>query len=150
MKLISKQEAFDTAVRGIHAQGGPAMDGHRCMYRAPDGKKCAFGLLIPDELYDPKMDLDSQAASKVLSLFPHVRALFTRTKPKAQSYDPTEVFFTALQSCHDNAAREELYGVARDGGNAPSFAVGFAKYLRHFAARYDLNPAVIDECYPTK
>lgn len=30
--------------------------GHRCVYRSPDGLKCAVGCLIPDELYDPAIE----------------------------------------------------------------------------------------------
>lgn len=27
-----------------------------CVYRGPDGKKCAVGLFIPDEFYDPMLE----------------------------------------------------------------------------------------------
>jgi hypothetical protein len=38
----------------LKAQGARALDseGH-CSYRAPDGKKCAVGVLIKDEFYNP-------------------------------------------------------------------------------------------------
>lgn len=33
-----------------------ASDGNRCMYRSPDGNKCAVGVFIPDEMYSGEMD----------------------------------------------------------------------------------------------
>lgn len=53
------QELFDTAVAGLRSQGcQPAFDAERetCQYRAPDGKKCAMGHLIPDENYEEHWD----------------------------------------------------------------------------------------------
>jgi len=29
-----------------------------CCYRTPDGKRCAIGCLIPDEMYRPEMEID--------------------------------------------------------------------------------------------
>jgi hypothetical protein len=50
---MTKQEAFDKVVKHLLKQGEPAFDGDICCYRTDDGKKCAAGCLIPDELYDP-------------------------------------------------------------------------------------------------
>lgn len=54
--MITKQEIFDTVVRHLWAQGEQAIDRGVCQYRAPGGLKCAVGILIPDDKYDPKMD----------------------------------------------------------------------------------------------
>ena len=52
-KLPSAQEVFDIVVNHLFTQGRPAYDGVQgCMYRAPDGLRCAVGVLIPDDLYD--------------------------------------------------------------------------------------------------
>jgi hypothetical protein len=32
-----------------------------CWYRSPDGKRCAVGIRIPDELYDPELEGTSYA-----------------------------------------------------------------------------------------
>lgn len=55
---MNKQEIFDTVVNHLRTQGKKAVKGQGgiCMYRAPDGSKCAAGVLIPDEIYDPKME----------------------------------------------------------------------------------------------
>lgn len=33
-----------------------SLDGERCLYRGPDGKKCAVGMFIPDNKYRSEMD----------------------------------------------------------------------------------------------
>lgn len=48
------QEAFDTAYLGVLRQGrpsrsSPGSSGPKCLYRGPDGLKCAMGFLIDDE-----------------------------------------------------------------------------------------------------
>ncbi len=46
----------------LFAQGGcsmKAMNGNKellCAYRGDNGRKCAFGLYIPDELYSPQLE----------------------------------------------------------------------------------------------
>lgn len=55
---MTKQEIFNTVATHLFTQGVRASspDGDFCFYRAPDGKKCAVGCLIPDELYKPDME----------------------------------------------------------------------------------------------
>ncbi len=56
-----KIEILDKIIAGLEVQGRRSLlikgDGESqlrvCRYRAPDGAKCAIGLLIPDEAYDP-------------------------------------------------------------------------------------------------
>ena len=53
---MTNQEAFTTVVLHLRKQGRPAREGFDCLYRAPDGCKCAVGALIPDDQYDPKLE----------------------------------------------------------------------------------------------
>lgn len=53
---MEAQEIFDTVVRHLFNQGHAALDNGRCRYRAANGDKCAAGVLITDEYYDPKME----------------------------------------------------------------------------------------------
>ena len=50
---VEAQEVFDFAIGKVIEQGVPAMYAGDCVYRASYGRKCAFGHLIPDSLYDP-------------------------------------------------------------------------------------------------
>lgn len=50
------QEVFEFVSKHLFEQGVQAGDGVKCYYRGPNGTKCAVGCLIPDELYEPRMD----------------------------------------------------------------------------------------------
>ena len=54
---MTTQEAFNTMVKHLRAQGVPSID-YRigCLYRGPNGLKCAVGCLISDEEYRPDME----------------------------------------------------------------------------------------------
>jgi hypothetical protein len=42
--------------RGKSHVGEGNDDSGRCLYRGPNGAKCAIGLFIPDDRYNPQMD----------------------------------------------------------------------------------------------
>ncbi len=50
------QAIFDFVVQKIWEQGGPARSGSSCLYRHPNGRKCALGWLIPDDEYRGTME----------------------------------------------------------------------------------------------
>ena len=55
--LTDKQEAFNAAWLGLKSQGFErSADGGLCMYRGPNGLKCALGWCIPDYMYAPEME----------------------------------------------------------------------------------------------
>lgn len=61
-KLPSAQEVFDIVVNHLVTQRRPAYNRNGiigCMYRAPDGLRCAVGALIPDNLYDLEFEGDT-------------------------------------------------------------------------------------------
>lgn len=48
---MTPQEMFDTALNGVLGQGGPSVDkGGNCIYRRADGRRCAAGWILPDEV----------------------------------------------------------------------------------------------------
>ncbi len=49
-------DVAEHVLRGLIEQGKPATVGGTCAYRAPDGCRCAVGLLIPDNLYTPTLE----------------------------------------------------------------------------------------------
>lgn len=55
---MNRQEIFDKVRTHLLTQNAKAMAdyGDSCMYRAPDGRRCAIGCLIPDEMYNPDFE----------------------------------------------------------------------------------------------
>lgn len=86
---ITAQAIFDRVLNGLRLQGKASVLEGNCMYRSPDGSKCAFGLLIKDEEYDPAME--NCSAPLVLVKFPKLSYL----QPHSQLLD-------ALQFAHDS------------------------------------------------
>lgn len=50
--MLTPQEIFDTVTAHLLRQNAQALVGGKCSYRAPNGKKCAAGVLIEDEFYN--------------------------------------------------------------------------------------------------
>lgn len=55
---LNYQETFDKVVQHLRQQHAKAVQGATggCMYRAPNGMKCAIGSVIPDDLYSDQME----------------------------------------------------------------------------------------------
>ena len=54
---MTKQEYFDLLVTTSATGGFPALGTNgKCEYRCDNGKKCPIGLLISDDVYDPRME----------------------------------------------------------------------------------------------
>lgn len=56
---MEKQEIFDTVATHLLKQGRRAVNPdipEMCHYRGAGGTKCAVGVLIPDEAYEPMME----------------------------------------------------------------------------------------------
>lgn len=53
---MTLQEIFNKSVTGVLAQGGASMFGAACAYRGNDGRKCAAGQLLPDDVYDSSLN----------------------------------------------------------------------------------------------
>lgn len=56
---MNAQEIFDIVVTHLRKQGCKSFDDEKdcCMYRGPNGTKCAAGCLIPDDVYDPMFEM---------------------------------------------------------------------------------------------
>ncbi len=48
--MLTAQEIFDKAVSGIRAQGGFGYSCGGCAYLAPNGNRCAIGMLVSEEV----------------------------------------------------------------------------------------------------
>lgn len=55
---MTAQEYFDLLCRTSRDGGFPSMSDHAngCAYRGDNGRKCAIGLLIPDNIYDKSIE----------------------------------------------------------------------------------------------
>ena len=57
---LTEQQAFDIVSVHLLQQNARSClltpNGEHCLYRGPEGRKCAVGILIPDEAYNPEWD----------------------------------------------------------------------------------------------
>lgn len=105
---MNNQEAFDKVAKHLLTQRAKAMKTPTvCAYRAADGKTCAVGCLIPDDLYYPAME--GSGVGAVRMNFPEIRKFFE---------DVDNSMLSRLQSIHDHHEvslwRMGLDGVAKE------------------------------------
>lgn len=99
MNKLNMQETFENVVRHLYAQGHPAMDeSGACLYRGPNGTKCAVGCLIPDDLYKRQMDEDGGSVLNLLPMFPELWELFDVRDNNNKEWQD---FLHQLQLAHD-------------------------------------------------
>jgi hypothetical protein len=92
---MTRQEAFDQAFYGITAQKGPSMSPKGfCLYRDPNGNKCAIGHLIPDYLYSPAMDAEATGVNEIMTFYSAIGTLL---------HGLGATFLNDLQTAHDAA-----------------------------------------------
>ena len=112
--LKSLQETFDLVLNAIRQQGQPSIDpeDEGCLYRGPNGLKCPVGHLIPDNLYDSRMEggsANSDAVAEVL-----------------ENLGYNVEFCNKLQEAHDNADNDD-------------FIYDFNRRMRRIAQFYKLE-----------
>lgn len=99
-RKITAQDLFDQVWEHfVVYQNPPSMSegAGKCLYRGPNGTKCAAGLLFPDRVYDPKMEQVLGAVDEMATKFPAVL-----------KYIPVQYMdlARALQTAHDRAAHK--------------------------------------------
>ena len=128
---MQQQEIFDTVVRHLAKQGKPAMNAvGKCLYRGPDGTKCAVGFLIPDDIYVPEMDQGS------LGMLLGVVELISKFKTLPDFFRINTSLLSELQAVHDHQPQ--------DAWNRNDLV----EQLHILAERYELNDTVINEAFP--
>lgn len=100
-RSMTRQQAFDTVVRGLAAQGWaqsflPSEPGVTCAYRGSNGLRCAAGHLITDDQYKPVIERSSVA--EIVANFPGV--LPTISDPTG---DVSYQLLSDMQIAHDQA-----------------------------------------------
>ena len=94
--MYTNQEAFDKVVRHLVAQGRPAINANgSCAYLSEDGRKCAAGCLIPEDV----INLDFGGT------WPELRA----TYPNLESDDVRDwIISSAVDWLNKNSDLEDL------------------------------------------
>ena len=118
---MNQQEIFDKVVTELFGQGYRSVNSmNMCMYRGPDGAKCAVGFFIPDNEYSEKMeDMTVDQLSKLL-----------HGGPTKDFLVKNERFLDKLQSIHDSRRNEDSE---------------FVNKLRILAEDYCLNDSIISK-----
>lgn len=110
---MTNQEAFDKVKAHLLLQNSRALYKNRgCCYKDQNGKKCAVGCLIPDELYEDRFE--GSGVIELLRKSTNLRALFDGLDA---------IFLMDLQLVHDT----------KDPKDWP-------ECLNHLATVYGLNP----------
>lgn len=96
--MRTAQEIYETVVTHLRKQGcksvRPADNlNYICMYRSPDGMKCAVGCLIPDTEYSDNME--SKDVRDLLSLY-------FLSPERLKEFTTHKLLLSALQDIHDN------------------------------------------------
>ncbi len=97
---MTLQEIFDKTTNAIIAQGGPSLTRkveRGCAYRGVNGRKCAIGHLIPDELYDK--DIEGGGFQALLDEHPELATHFKTISTDKKAPRLLE----SLQYAHDAA-----------------------------------------------
>lgn len=119
---MTPQDIFDRVSEHLLKQGRAAINptphtpSMTCVYRAPNGDKCAVGCLIPDELYRPDFE----------GLPGHRRAIMGAAGVARTELNATLI--RHLQSAHDTTLKD--YGLKWWAGD-----------MREIAVRFDLTPS---------
>jgi len=89
---VNRQEVFDKVATHLLTQKRKSMgSSNLCMYRGPNGLKCAIGCLIPDDLYNKSIEY-----SNSFNLPVHILD-YIGVKERSDRY-----FLSNLQRIHDN------------------------------------------------
>lgn len=96
---MTKQEIYDTVCAHLAQQKQQSAFSLKCVYRGPNGLKCAIGCLIPDELYDPSMDLGQSTA---------IESILSRYEALNKHFEGISIgLLSNLQTAHDDARNPE-------------------------------------------
>ncbi len=89
---MTNQEIFDKVVAHLRKQNARSVMMLKCLYRGPNGLKCAVGCLISDDAYSRDLETRVVGASKVQS------ALLASGVPNDET---TIDMLRSLQQTHD-------------------------------------------------
>ena len=89
---MTNQEAFEKVAHHLLSLKEPSVDKGQCKYRARNGNKCAIGILIPDEQYDPAFEDKSVHGLRVPCLENLSRSLLSSLQRTHESFSMFQNF----------------------------------------------------------
>ena len=110
--VVKKNAASVTYVVGIEVN---------CAYRGENNTKCAVGIFIPDEMYDPR--IEGMSYRLLFDNRPDIACLFSGL---------TDRFICQLQMAHDEAA-------VKTACNPEGFTYEIERHLRGLASAWELR-----------
>ena len=127
---MTAQEVFDASAKHILAQGRPSIepDSGLCLYRCDDGRMCAAGIFISDDVYRAEYH-EEQSWGHLVSLYP--------AEFPYQHHD----LIMALQEAHDWSGGQSGGG----GSNAETFIRLYKDMMRTVALDNNLSAAVLGD-----
>lgn len=125
--MLTMQEAFDKAARGVIEQGRPSVTKTgNCRYTGENGERCGVGQLVDDRGLRQRMDEYGAITDAPLWLL------------KEAGLDGLDLeFLTALQNAHDAASPALAVGTRK------GFIAEFRDRMKCVARAWDLNPEVL-------
>jgi hypothetical protein len=148
-KKLSNQEVFDRVWDHFITKKNPQSidnpEDHSCLYRGPNGKKCAAGILIPDEKYSPELE-DASACPDILIDFKESFGGKVFLNWEKASKDPSDLYICRvaiiLKDIVENVQFVREMQLLHDSIYADSDSL-FTQEFRHsminFAERHNLT-----------
>lgn len=120
--MISQQDIFTSIVTQTLRQGARSLRADKtgksmpvCAYRGAEGRKCAVGGVLPDEVYSPDMD---QAAGTIADVLEQLTVRYGAEAEIVKEITRDLDLLTRCQHVHDDVLPEDWYNefarIARD------------------------------------
>ena len=137
----SLQDIFDFVAAHLMTQGVVSEDQNgQCVYRSPDGLKCAIGCLIPDDAYRGNLEGREGNHPIVLgALGFNMPENYCRSGSFPIGFSKSDVdrinLLLALQQVHDDEGRR-----SQSDGHVPNFKPALVELARDFNLSTDNIP----------
>lgn len=131
INTMTAQEVFDASGCHLIRQGAQSVTPQTCAYRGPEGRMCAAGIFIPDDVYAKHTDPDSEFGNSL----------------EAQSWS---VLARRLGISAHSELVQELQVVHDDADDPDDFVDYVVRELRYMATRHKFNTAAIEAALDEK
>ena len=100
---MNNQEFYNKSIEGLAAQGFQQSSeiGGECLYRGPNGLKCAIGVVVTDEQISQAAEIAAQQDPSRAQTALETREGFTSSAFEPLFPDVSPMLMSTLQSAHD-------------------------------------------------